>query len=388
MSVVLFNFHDVVLLSTVLCCCVCVLMLWQWDRSYRGFNYFALAFFVASACIPLDTLFNFGEAFRPWALAHLPGTFFVFEYGAWIQAPLAYWMLKCLLIKKFEFTRYDLLLALPFVVALTHQVVVYHTLSTDQKLTIQSSVGISSGEISIYFVQVARDVFRCVIAWYCLSLVRKYLHATHVSALAGSVFHSGAWLLVLGAGFLLINAITALIALCLLIYVKFGVDLPFATLGLTNNYLVFVYFAAIIVVYSRGGLPVHELRPISEAVSSSSKMKPVNPMHVQALDEVMNKNRAYKDADLTLEALAEQVGVSPRTLSSIINMYHGCHFFEYINRHRIVDAKKLLEDPVYSKLSVLEIMHEAGFSSKATFNGFFKKIEGVTPSEYRRSFIR
>ncbi|MFA8436978.1 MAG: helix-turn-helix domain-containing protein, partial [Marinifilaceae bacterium] len=69
----------------------------------------------------------------------------------------------------------------------------------------------------------------------------------------------------------------------------------------------------------------------------------------------------------------------------IINQGHGLNFNDYINQFRVEEFKRLLQDPQFSKETLLAVAFEAGFNSKTTFNTAFKKFTGMTPSEYRRS---
>lgn len=52
------------------------------------------------------------------------------------------------------------------------------------------------------------------------------------------------------------------------------------------------------------------------------------------------------------------------------------NFFDFVNRHRATEARRLL---VHSDLSVLEIGLEVGFNSRSTFNATFKKHVGPAP---------
>lgn len=100
--------------------------------------------------------------------------------------------------------------------------------------------------------------------------------------------------------------------------------------------------------------------------------------------EVMERGKPYLDPDLTLPALAAMAGVPRGDLSSAINSDAGQNFYDFINTFRIMYVKELFEksDP---DVKVLEIAFRAGFSSKSTFNDVFKRITGLTPSEYRKS---
>ena len=77
------------------------------------------------------------------------------------------------------------------------------------------------------------------------------------------------------------------------------------------------------------------------------------------------------------------MNIAPRSLSNIINRHFKRNFFEFINEYRIEEAKSLLSNPDNTSKSIIDIMDASGFNSKATFNTFFKKLVGETPSQYR-----
>lgn len=91
--------------------------------------------------------------------------------------------------------------------------------------------------------------------------------------------------------------------------------------------------------------------------------------------------KPYLNPELTLAALSDQVAMTPRELSELLNQALGVHFFDFINGHRIAYAQSLLVE--YTKRPILQILLESGFNSKSSFNTAFKKHVGMTPSAYR-----
>jgi AraC-like DNA-binding protein len=59
-------------------------------------------------------------------------------------------------------------------------------------------------------------------------------------------------------------------------------------------------------------------------------------------------------------------------------------FYDYVNERRIEEVKRKINDPKYSHLKLVEVAYECGFNSKATFNRVFKKIEGHSPTDYKK----
>ncbi len=68
-----------------------------------------------------------------------------------------------------------------------------------------------------------------------------------------------------------------------------------------------------------------------------------------------------------------------------INIEFNKNFYNYINYHRIRYAEKFLKDHNKKDETILTIAYNSGFQSKTSFNNYFKKINGMTPSEYRKS---
>lgn len=102
------------------------------------------------------------------------------------------------------------------------------------------------------------------------------------------------------------------------------------------------------------------------------------------LEKLLTEDRLFLDNELTLAMLAERIDLQPYLVSELINRYAGEPFFDFINRYRIEEVKRRLNDPSHSSFSILGIAFDCGFNSKSSFNTAFKKFTGLTPSEFRQ----
>ena len=85
---------------------------------------------------------------------------------------------------------------------------------------------------------------------------------------------------------------------------------------------------------------------------------------------------------LKLADVADYVYVSQWHLSKLLNKYTGQNFSEILNRVRMEQAKKLLENP---SLRIGDIAEAVGFLDMAHFSRVFKKQVGVSANEYRNT---
>lgn len=99
----------------------------------------------------------------------------------------------------------------------------------------------------------------------------------------------------------------------------------------------------------------------------------------------MEEKKPYLNEGLTLTDLAKQVGMSRNQLSFVINNGIGDSFYTFINKYRVEEAKRLIADPKNANFTILSLAFEAGFPSKSSFHNVFKKLTGLTPTEYRNT---
>tara|TARA_R110000868_G_scaffold325832_1_gene586700 strand:- start:6987 stop:8099 length:1113 start_codon:yes stop_codon:yes gene_type:complete len=113
---------------------------------------------------------------------------------------------------------------------------------------------------------------------------------------------------------------------------------------------------------------------------ASRKADAANP-ELGRLLAFMTTNEPYLDSELSLAALSDQIAMTPREVSELVNQSLGLHFFDFVNGYRVRKAQELLL--ATPRRSVLEVLYTVGFNSKSSFNTAFKKHAGMTPSAYR-----
>lgn len=104
------------------------------------------------------------------------------------------------------------------------------------------------------------------------------------------------------------------------------------------------------------------------------------------LGQLMEEKQLFRNPNLKLQDLAQELRLTPHQLSQFLNENIGKNFTHFINEYRINAACTLLNTDTL--LSVEGIGDEVGFNSKSTFFTTFKKIKGVTPAKYRQHFVR
>lgn len=84
--------------------------------------------------------------------------------------------------------------------------------------------------------------------------------------------------------------------------------------------------------------------------------------------------------DISLQSVADKVGISGGYLSTLFSQNLNCKFIDYLNQIRIDRACVYLEQ---NFLKTYEIAYRVGFRDEKYFSRVFKKVKGLSPKEYR-----
>ncbi|MEQ8715541.1 MAG: ABC transporter permease [Cyclobacteriaceae bacterium] len=109
---------------------------------------------------------------------------------------------------------------------------------------------------------------------------------------------------------------------------------------------------------------------------------------LSAVKSQLSTENFHLSSEASLKALAKNIDTTAHQLSQVLNESEGMTFFEFLAYHRVQTAKKLLQSVQFSHYKIEQIAEEVGYLSKSSFNISFKKITGLTPSEYRDRNVR
>ncbi|GAA3399542.1 helix-turn-helix domain-containing protein [Paenibacillus hodogayensis] len=94
--------------------------------------------------------------------------------------------------------------------------------------------------------------------------------------------------------------------------------------------------------------------------------------------------RQRYNEDLSLDRIADRLGLTPSYVSRYIKEKTGSNFSDLLNEVRIKKAKELLGR---SNVQVRDIATRVGYVNVTSFIRMFKKVTGLTPSDYRKAEI-
>lgn len=381
-SSVLFNFHDVILLMTAMQCLFCFLLLCLTiDRNKRSTLFLAL-FLLAHALIPINELVMWGAEFKMTARDLFPSLYFFPMVAYYIDGALLYLCFKALVFKDFSLTKIDLFHFIPLMAYITFIGLVFYSKPQEIRLEMINSESFVYSASYVY-MEFLSKLIRVFYAIACFSLISRYSSRLQDTNSNMEKVHLS-WLRALVIGFLLVMVSEAILvaAKIINIYTNFSFSL-FVNIGLTGYYITFALVNLLVftaVRYFGAFEQVNEIK-ITKKVRDERFFQPELALSV---DDAIRGGQIYMDPDITLDKLAESLKILPRDLSSLINRHFGINFYEFINRYRIEEAKRMLTSEEYKATTITDIYLKVGFNSKSVFYTFFKKLEGMTPSQCRQ----
>ncbi|WPJ97659.1 PocR ligand-binding domain-containing protein [Coraliomargarita algicola] len=121
------------------------------------------------------------------------------------------------------------------------------------------------------------------------------------------------------------------------------------------------------------------LATISNSIEPEQSIAAADPE-----DQVVSRAKKYIserfNERISLDEAAQAVNASTRHFCKVFKQATGITFTDYLARTRVEKAKHLLQNP---HLRVSEIAFETGFDSISQFNRSFKRITGMSPTQFR-----
>jgi AraC-like DNA-binding protein len=125
-------------------------------------------------------------------------------------------------------------------------------------------------------------------------------------------------------------------------------------------------------------LTLNLYRTVCKGVDDKKKLKDTSAI-TTSIASYIDVN--YGDKNLSLTSVADIFRISEPYLSSIFKQFLGINFSTYMEGIRIDKAKEFLEK---TNLSIGEISDNVGYGSVNSFCRAFKRVTGISASEYRK----
>ena len=127
------------------------------------------------------------------------------------------------------------------------------------------------------------------------------------------------------------------------------------------------------------------IRRLSEISLRVKTNRSLNQPEWKILDFKEYVERHYSEPNLWIRNAAEGLAISESYLSKILRRYLDCSFVEYLAGFRIERSRSLLET---TDLMTYEVASAVGYSDPGYFCSVFKKLTGLTPTDYRATIRR
>lgn len=103
----------------------------------------------------------------------------------------------------------------------------------------------------------------------------------------------------------------------------------------------------------------------------------------QRMKSYIEESRCYTNPELKMSELAEELGMSSSKLSQVFSLFVKENYYEFINKYRLAEFKRLIEEGEYKKFTLTALSEKCGFK-KSSFFSTFRRVEGMTPTEYMK----
>ena len=149
------------------------------------------------------------------------------------------------------------------------------------------------------------------------------------------------------------------------------------------------YLVLTVGLYRMGFLSMVNFKAFNQQLFEPTKRKVsgFDSQKLKSLLGIVEQQQLYLQADISLQALSIETGLSRHEISEVLNQGLGKTFNQFINQYRVEEVKRKLIDDQFQHLSIVGIAMESGFSSKSAFHQIFKEFTGSTPNEFKKQCL-
>lgn len=372
----IFNMHDVILLMTVAEAILLALFQAVLPVNNRLYSHLLSAFLLIVAIGAASTLvlWNDRVSISPVFDEHILPYFLMI--ALLLKGPVLLLYVVSITQHSFRLKVRHLVHLVPSLLCVA-TLLAFHVHSSELRLLAPLEAGVASGLVTWLWdlTKLVPLLYACasvvIVQRYRSQLKDEYSHFSTTEP---------SWLNILTLGFFASWAWSVLVHLI----AKFSSDEMADSLGIADNYVAFTLINALF-IYSLAY--AHQLLTTrAEPARDSSDSSPTNEA-IDCVRRVMEVDKIYLQPNLNIEQFSARLGMPVKEVSAVINKHFGTNFFEYINSYRVNEAKLLLADKSMEDKTVLDILLQSGFNSKSAFHRFFKRLVGMSPTEFRKQAL-
>jgi AraC-like DNA-binding protein len=127
-----------------------------------------------------------------------------------------------------------------------------------------------------------------------------------------------------------------------------------------------------------------------EKTKTLSYKNSVSPDFVEEVAEkILAKlmiEKKYRDPKYSAKQLATDIQVNSRHISAVISLRFQQNYSQLVGKLRIYEAKYMLQDISFNKMTMEDIAINVGFTTRQSFYATFYKLCGMTPKEYKQKY--
>ncbi|TYK66108.1 AraC family transcriptional regulator [Colwellia echini] len=369
----IFNLNDICFIITIIECLILAFYRFFIDKSQGVQDVIFGAFLLAIVVEILTKLIMWNEALPASNTVRQQLLPYLFVIGHLARGPLFLLYVYSITQTKYHIKLTDCWHFLPMFIGLF---IVLGISGTTQDLKMYSDVTQEQSPISTviwYFVTTTSVLY----AVFSLITVRQYYAQLQENYSSFSTVEVN-WLTTISSCFILCWSWSFIIVL---VADQWGGVIA-DDIGKVYNYLIFILINALF-IYSL--VHSHRMLTCKPFIKKANHNKDKCEHIINQINSAITEQKLHLEANINIEDFSNKIDVPAKDVSYVLNKKLKTSFFEFINYHRIAEAKRLLRDEGSKDKNILEILLMSGFNNKSSFHRFFNRLVGISPSEYRKN---